>query len=215
MDSSPSREHEENVLEAEVLAQTPVQDTDGDRHESPALGPPVLLVREVQVIIVVVHIDIEDELALNRLERAEARAARRIACTAGVRRALLWVHVVDRPDIYLRRAPRLDRALELAPVLEALVPHEDVPLQGEAELPPREEGLVCLWVFGLGRVVAVREPLVHGLVRIQATIIQLHQVLNVTTFRVIHLSHSGHRVTFVPSSPPQPNSNSNPLSRRC
>ena len=71
VDAPAPRVHPEEVLEAEVLAQGPVQDLEGERHELPALVADGRAGAAGPDVVVVGHVNVEDELLLERLEVAD------------------------------------------------------------------------------------------------------------------------------------------------
>ena len=68
VDAPAPRVHPEEVLEAEVLAQGPVQDLEGERHELPALVADGRARAAGPDVVVVGHVNVEDELLLEWLE---------------------------------------------------------------------------------------------------------------------------------------------------
>ena len=144
----------EEVVEPEVFPQALVDDLHGDVHEGPALVADVRRGAARAHVVVVGHVDVHHELPLGRREHAVGPGA------AGVRQPLARVHVEHGPDIDLARELGLELLAQLLVVLEGLVSDEDVAREGEAELAALHETRVRLRVL---QVVAVREPLHHGL----------------------------------------------------
>ena len=144
----------EEVLEAEVVAEALVDDLHGDCHEGPALVADVRGGAAGAYVVVVGHVDVHDEFPFGRGEHAVGPGA------AGVRQPLARVHVEHGADVDLARELGFELLAQLLVVLEGLVSDEDVAREGEAELAALHEPRVRLRVL---QIVAVREPLHHGL----------------------------------------------------
>jgi hypothetical protein len=68
MDSSSSREDPKDVLETEVLTQGSVENVNSSLHEFPTLDAYISARAACTNLIVISHIDINNELLLFRLE---------------------------------------------------------------------------------------------------------------------------------------------------
>lgn len=67
VNATTTAEHPQDVLEAEIVAQRLVENLTGDGHELPAFAADVGLVAARSHLIVVGHVDVEDEFTLHRL----------------------------------------------------------------------------------------------------------------------------------------------------
>lgn len=115
------------MLEAKVLAEGCVKDLTRNSHKLPALGTDICPLATRPDLVVVRHIDVEDQLPLNRLDVAD-------------RPVLLRANRHDRTNVYLKRVAHANLLLQVLLRLEGQVPQIDVIGQREGKLPMREYG---------------------------------------------------------------------------
>mmetsp|Transcript_25024 Transcript_25024/g.62547 ORF Transcript_25024/g.62547 Transcript_25024/m.62547 type:complete len:435 (+) Transcript_25024:215-1519(+) len=113
VDTAAPRVNPQQVLESKVVPQALIHNLDGNCHEGPALIADVGGGATRAHVVVVRHVDVEHQLALRwGKDRVGACAA------AGVRQALLWVHVEHRAQVNLGRHLVSQRGAEILRVSE-------------------------------------------------------------------------------------------------
>ena len=117
------------MLESKVLAKDCVKNLNGSRHQTPCAMPPdvALVAADEADLLIVIEIDIENKLALHRIEGALLDLL-----------VVLWRRRVDRADVDLVRLARLNSLFELTAVAEGEVADVDVIRNREAELSLRK-----------------------------------------------------------------------------
>lgn len=118
MDPSPSTEHPEQVLESKVLPESGINNLAGNRHKLPAFRADICSLATFPDLIVVRHVDIEDQFTLHCFNVANCAV-------------LLWADGHDGADVYFVRIPVANLLLELLGGLKGQIAQVNVIGQGE------------------------------------------------------------------------------------
>ena len=155
METAAARKHEHELSEGEVLGESLSDDVLGDEHELPAVDACGLAGAASADIIVVVHVEVEDELALNGTDLLVVLGRDACPDCACVQLARGLVHERGHAVAHLEGATEFEVSLDTAIVVL------------EGQLAVHE-----------GDGVVVGQPPVHGVVGVQVLVV-VPQILGV------------------------------------